>query len=415
MLAVIFLGLSQFRGIAAQTPPTCRPVLDSAGVGRRIVRGPGRIHQYGSGGVLIRCAGQSTTVSSDSMAWYSDLDRLDFVGSVRFQDDTVTLTARRARYFPSDERIEAYDNVRLVNRLTRSVLSGPDLIYRRTAPGVRDTSELVATRRPRIEYRSTADSGVSAYVIVGEHVRLKGDGLAWAGGDVTIEREDFVARADSATLDLEAEEGLLIGKAVAEARDTGGYAISGTRIAYRLAAERLTWIQAQGEARGTSAEWRVEGDTIEFDVADDLIQSGQVWGDSTRSVAVSQYYSVEADSLALDAPDQQLEEVRGFRDAHATRRDSLADVTDWMSGDTVVARFGGSESGELTLTMLEARGNARAFYHLFEADDRSAAPAINYARGARIIARFKDDGLDRVDVVDAADGIYLEPETRRRP
>ena len=402
----------------AQTLGSCKPVLDSAGVGRRVVRGPGRIHQYGSGGVLIRCVGQSMTVSADSMAWYGDLDRMDFVGGpvagpVQFQDDTVTLTARRARYFPGDERIEAYDDVRLVNRITGSVLTGPKLIYRRAVVGVRDTSELVATGRPRIEYRSTPDGGAPAYVIVGEHVRLKGEGLAWAGGDVIIERDDFIARGDSATLDLEAESGLLLGNAGAESNDSGGYTITGRSLAYRLTDQRLTWVRSQGDAEGTSADWTVLGDTIEFDVVNDLIQRGRVWGDSVRSRAVSRYYSVTADSLALDAPDQQLEEIRGYGNAHATRRDSVMEVADWMSGDTVVATFDSSDSGERTLTMLQAVGNARAFYHISQEEDPDALPAISYSRGARIIARFKDDALDRVDVIDAADGVYLQPQVRR--
>jgi hypothetical protein len=343
---------------------------------------------------------------------------MDFVGGpiggpVRFQDDTVTLTARRARYFPGDERIEAYDNVRLVNRITGSILSGPKLIYRRAVDGIRDTSELMATGRPRIEYRSTPDTGVSAYVIVGERVRLKGESMAWAGGDVIIERDDFIASADSATLDLAAESGLLLGNAMAESSDSGGYTIRGRSLAYRLRDERLTWVRAQGDAEAASADWIVRGDTIEFDVANDLIQRGRVWGDSIRSRAVSRYYSVAADSLALDAPDQRLEEVRGYRNAHATRRDSLMEVDDWMSGDTVVATFDSSDSGERTLRMLQAAGDARAFYHILEEEERNGPPAISYSRGARIVARFKDDALDRVDVIDAADGVYLQPQVRR--
>lgn len=392
---------------------SCEPVLDSAGTGRRIVRGPGRIHFYGSGGVLFHCEGQATVVSADSGAWYTDIDRLDFVGNVVFEDDTVTLTARRARYFPDRETIEAYEEVRLVNRVTGSALTGPDLIYRRAVEGVREMSELLANGNPRIEYRSPDHTAASPYVILPRHVLLKGERLAWAGGGVTVERDDFVARADSATLDFELGEGVLIGSARAEANDTTGYRISGSRLAYRLADERLTWVQAQGGAEATSAKWRVVGDTIELDVANDLIQSGRVWGDSTRPTARSRYYSVAADSLALDVPDQRLEEVRGFVNAYATRRDSTAEVEDWMSGDTVVARFAPAEGDVRTLELLEARGNARAFYHIFEEEDPARPPAINYSRGARIVALFKDDELDRVDVVDAADGVYLEPRARR--
>jgi hypothetical protein len=390
--------------------------LDSARVGRSIEVSPGRYHQFGSGGVYARCVDEPTTIRSDSVAWYSELDRLDFVGSVRFRDSAMALDADRARYTPGLERLEAWGNVRLENAETGSVLTGPTLTYYRTIPGTRDTTELFASGRPLVEYRSSETPEAAPYLIRGDRVRMKGEALAWAGGAVTVDREDLAATGDSAVLDMDGGTGMLIGRAEAAGGDSAGYTINGRRIAFRLGDGELEWVQARQEARATSAEWRVVGDTIEFNVADDLIQRGSVWGDTTRSQAMSRSYTIAADSLVIETPGQVLQDVTGFGGARATSRtDSLRPEPDWMAGDTVVARFDTTAAGKRVLVLLEARGHAQAYYYIYESADRTVRPAVNYSRGGRITARFRDEALDRVDVVDAGDGVYLEPAVRRQP
>ena len=108
-----------------------------------------------------------TSPSADSVAWYSERNKLDFIGRVRFRDSTATLDSRTATYFPRDDRLEAYGDVRLVNLETGSQLDGQALIYWRQAPGVRDTAEMLATNRPTVRYRSASDTAAEPYVIVG--------------------------------------------------------------------------------------------------------------------------------------------------------------------------------------------------------------------------------------------------------
>ncbi len=420
-MAVAILGCAGLLGLgperaAGQGPATCRMELDSARIGRSVEVAPGTYHQFGSGGVYARCLDEPTTIQSDSVAWYSELDRLDFVGTVRFRDSAMALDADRARYTPGLERLEAWGNVRLENRAEGSVLTGPTLTYYRTIPGSRDTTELYATGRPLVEYRSSEDPDAAPYLIRGDRVRMRGEALAWAGGAVTIDRDDLAASGDSAVLDMGAGEGILIGHAEAAGRDSAAYTINGSRIAFRLVDDELNWVQAQEAARATSAEWRVVGDTIEFNVANGLIQMGSVWGGATRSQAMSESYTIAADSLVIDTPGQILQEVTGFGTALATSRtDSLAPEPDWMAGDTVVARFDTTETGKRVLVLLESRGHAQAFYYIFESPERTGEPAVNYSRGGRITARFRNEALDRVDVVDAGDGVYLEPAMRRQP
>lgn len=409
-VALGFLALSAAGPLAAQERArACRMELDSAGVQRSIERGPGVHHLFWSGGVYAHCRGQATTIRADSVAWYADIERVDMVGKVAFQDSLVHLDAARASYFMADERFEAFGDVKLVNRRTRTTLTGPQLSYYRRA-GVRDTSELYATQRPRVDYRAERDSaGAEPYVIVADRIRFRGNNVAWAGGAVTVDRSDFATRSDSAFLDLDGGTGELIGHGEVKGRSGSGYELRGRTVEYRMVERQLTWVQARELAEATSTDWRLASDTIEFDLADRKIQGGRAWGKTRKPQASSTTYILLADSLALDAPGQRLRQVRGYREARAT---SLADTTrgqpDWMSGDTLVAQFDSTAASASTLSRMTATGNARAYYQV--ADPARPGPSgITYSRGKRIVARFTPVGLERVDVTGAGDGVYLEP------
>ncbi len=398
--------------LEAQEGKLCVVVLDEGGATgtSREIR-PGIHHTFGSGGIVAHCQDQPIRMKSDSVAYYEDRERVDLVGRVRFSDSTVTLNAGRASYFLRDEHLEAYTNVELTNLKSGSTLKGPSLIYNRRSPPLRDTTEMFASGRPTVAYRSETDTaGAEPYVIVGERIRLKGNSQAWAAGTVTIDRSDFSARADSALLDLEGGKGELINHAQVGGREANAYKLEGRTILYRMKDRKLNWVQARGRAEATSAEWRLLSDTVEFDVAENRIQGGRAWTDTTRARAVSATYTILADSLALDAPGQRLTELRAFRRAHAaSKTDSLQLEADWMDGDTLVARFDTTALGARILSRLTARGNARAYYHVPDADHPKNTPGVSYSRGKQIAARFTLVGLDRVDVIGQSDGIYLEP------
>ena len=257
---------------------TCNPELvRSGGMGISTER-PGGFHQFLSGGVLMRCRGESTEWEADSVAWYSDRQRMDFIGNVQFRDSTMTLDSDRASYYMRDERLEAFGNVRLKNKETGSVLVASRLTYLRAVSGVRESTEMFAINRPTVEYRSETDPEADPYVIVADRIRLRGDHASWAGGDVTIDRENFSASADSSLLDMGAGEGFLIGSAKMAGRDSASYTLVGQRIDFRLIDNSVNWIQSSDSAVATSADWKMLGDTIEFELDNDLIQRGTAWG-----------------------------------------------------------------------------------------------------------------------------------------
>jgi hypothetical protein len=402
---------------AAQTPRGCQVYVDSTGgAGRSIDVGGGFSRLFQSGGIWAHCVGQDTHWYADSAGWFPDLNRFDMVGHVNFRDSTAQLTAERASYYLGDERLEAFGNARLRNRVTGSTLRGPQITYRRRAPGLRDTTELTACSRPTVEYRAAQDSAeAEPYVIVGDCVVLRGDNAASARGRVTIDRRDFHGVADSATLDTQVEAGRLMGHARVAGGDASGYTLTGRDVRYRLTAQRLTWVQAEGDALATSVEWHVSADTLAFDIRDDRIQSGTAWGDSVRPRAASATNTITADSLAIDAPGQILHEVRGIGAARAvSRTDSLTGQEDWVAGDTVTARFAETAAGKRALSEIVAVGAARALYRVFPPADSAGPPDISYSRGDRIVAQFREERLERVDVVGRTDGVYLEAR-RRRP
>jgi hypothetical protein len=369
------------------------------------------IHQFLSGGVWASCRGQPTHMRSDSAAWYSDRNRVDFIGHVRFEDSSVTLQSRTATYALRDDRLDAYGDVHLVNGKTGSDLTGPALTYWRAVPGVRDTAELLAVNRPTVRYRAPEDSTGEAYVIVGQRVRLKGNDRAWAGGNVTIDRSDFSAQADSAELDLGAGRGAFLGHAKVSGKGPSAYTLEGRTVAFRLTGRDLTWVEARGRGDAKAKDWRLSADTIAFDIANRQIVHGTAWGDSLRPDARSTRYTMRADSVTLDTPGQQLHEMHGYGAAVATAaRDSLDGQPDWVGGDSLVALFDSTSAGQRILTRLDARGQARAYYRVCAADGKTLA-GVNYSRGKRVVASFGEKGVEQVRVEGEGDGVYLEPDS----
>ena len=388
----------------------------------------------GGGGVLAHCVGTSTTISADSFAHYAALGRLDLIGRVQIRDTGFALDAQLARYHLREGRLEAHNNVVAVNRVTGSVLRGPNLNYWRAVAGVRDTVEMYATQRPTVEYRQTAagdTATVEPYIIVSNRLRMKGDDRVWAGGRVTIDRSDFAARSDSMMMDQTRGFGVLVGgtptvqgRRTASGDSSNNYTLAGVRIELALARRDIRAIKAMGKGRATGTDWVLTADTIDLRIADKLLQQTFAWRgggpDSLRPHAISTLYTIQADSLAIDSPGQVLTESRACGDAFSTaKRDSAtaANETDWITGDSLTIRFA-QEQDSITkathsrLRELVSRGSARALTHHppDTRDTTRTAPSINYSRGNRITVTMRRDRLERVVVAGRADGVHLEPK-----
>jgi hypothetical protein len=304
------------------------------------------------------------------------------------------------------------------NLRTGSKLTGPALDYYRVVKGVRDTLEMYATGRPRIEY-TTNNPGAppsEPYIVVADRVRMKGSDRLWGGGKVTIDRSDFSARGDSLRLDTgKGSDGTLTGSSpIMRGLGRDSFNLTGRRLDLRLNRRELTYVTAKGKGHAVSKEWDLVADTIGLDIKSRRLEQTLAWGDSTRPYAISPAYAMRADSLALDTPGQQLKEVRGFGTAWLGGTiDTRTRQRDWIRGDTVVAQFVQRDSAgtrRAALSRIVARKAAQSF-HLDPNQKHPERPSINYARGEVIVMTMKQGvrtGVDRVDIRGQVDGIQLE-------
>ena len=244
---------------------------------------------------------------------------------------------------------------------------------------------------------------------------MKGADRMWAGGKVTIDRSDVAARGDSLARDETKGLAVLIGKPEVRGQGIRSYRLVGRRIEMVLALREVQLIKALGAGEATGADWKLTADTIHLVMGNRKLQQVFAWGDSSRPQAFSSQNTIVADSLVLDAPDEVLTAARAYRDARSSSKRDTSDTAevDWIAGDTITARWaeknGASPASQRALDRLIARGGARAFSHLRNQRDSTAAPSLNYSRGAVIDIAMKGDRIDRVLVTGQADGLQLDP------
>jgi hypothetical protein len=381
---------------------------------------PAGTNYFAGGNVRLSCRGMPITMQSDSVAAYAG-NVVQFIGSVRYRDSTVSMDADFGTYYKAGEKWEARGRVATENLKTGSTLSGPALDYYRVVKGIRDTVEMFATGRPQIRYFTGDSTGgaTEPYLVVADRVRMKGNDRLWGGGKVTIDRSDFSARGDSLRLDTgKGNDGTLTGgNPIMRGLGADSFNLSGTRIDLKLDRKELTYVVAKGGAHAISKEWDLVADTIALDINDKKLEQTLAWGHGTRPNATSPSYAMRADSLALGTPRQRLKEVRGFGKAWlGAAVDPATKERDWMRGDTVVAEFVQKDSAgkpRSVLNRIVARTAAQS-YHLDANAKFPRRPSINYARGDLIVVTMKQgtkEGVDRVDVRGKVDGIQLEAAT----
>jgi hypothetical protein len=360
---------------APPAPASERCVFQIDNVDRRgaVNETPTGTNYFAGGNVRLSCRGTEIAMQSDSVAAYGG-NVVQFIGHVKYRDSTLTMDANRGTYYKNGERWAARGDVSTKNLETGSTLTGPSLDYYRAVPGVRDTLEMYAVGRPKIQYVE-ADSAAAGrrpepYVIVADRVRFKGNDRIFAGGKVTIDRSDFAARSDSMRLDTGAgSDGTLLGgEPVLHGLGPDSFRLTGKRIDLRLEQRELDRVVAKGAGHAVNGDWDLVADTIALDLTDRKLERTVAWGKTTRPYAVSPSYAMRADSLGRK---------------HAV------------------------------LSRIEARTGAQS-YHLERNASAPRRPSINYARGDAITVTMDpapDGGVERVDIRGKVDGIQLEATT----
>ena len=383
----------------------------------RIATPGGQGNVFVGGGVDIACPSKEVTLTSDSLESYGDDGRLLLFGRVRYNEPRLSLTSDFLTYDQRDERVFAHGNVntKLPNG---STLRGPAAEYFRAVAGVRTVARINATSRPTVTIapRDTTGRDTVPTTVVANNILMLGDSLVYAGGQVEVTREDVLAKSDSMALDSERELTILLKGPSIEGRRDRPYTLRGQRIELLGRDKQLRSVISMGFANATSEDMVLMSDTIHLMVEKDLLQRAVAWG-PTRARAASAQQNLIADSIDVLLPNQRIREMHAVRGAAAEGRPDTtrfrADTTDWLRGDTVVARFDTTvtrdSASKARLRELVARGKARSFYHMAPADTSVHRPAINYVTG-REITVFFENKVSRVTVLDRASGVYLEPK-----
>lgn len=376
----------------------------------------GQSNIFVGGGVRISCPASELRLKADSLESYGDYGRLFLFGNVEYEEPRLTLTANYLTYYQLEERIIANGNVN-ATLPSGSTMRGPYAEYYRAMNG-RPATRLFANGRPAFTIVQKDSSGAPGEPlrVIADNVTMVGDSLVYAGGSVQAIRPEVEARGDSMTVDSEAERMVLMRSPVIEGRRDRPFTLLGERIELSSRNRKLDRVLSLARARAISQDMTLTSDTIDLRFGDDLMQRAIAWG-PTRARAMSSSQELVADSLDVRMPGQRVREVFAVRAAAAYGKpDSIrfrADTTDWLRGDTIVARFDsvGADSARSSARLREllAAGNARAYYHLAPADTALRRPAINYVTGREIVIGFRNQLVATVTVVEQAAGVYLEP------
>jgi lipopolysaccharide export system protein LptA len=320
-----------------------RPANDSARLTTTSSTPSGPRNVFVGGRVEARCLNQDVRLLADSAEWYQQAQVLYLIGNVRYSEPRVKVSSNQMNYFQADERLLATGDVE-ATMPSGSIMRGPQATYYRAVRGLRPQARLEAVQRPRLwlSQRDSSGRAEEPVQITANQITTDNDSLVSAGGKVEITRSDLDARSDSAFLDSGNEFARLMISPVIIGKGERGYTLRGRQVELYTRNRLVQRVLAQADARATSEDLLLTADTIDLRVDRNKAQAAYVWGKS-RARAISPDRDLIADSLAVRMPDQQLREVRAFRDAVATTIPDTSKIRsgdkDWLKGDTIFAFF----------------------------------------------------------------------------
>ncbi|HEY9448167.1 MAG TPA: hypothetical protein VIQ60_00370 [Gemmatimonadaceae bacterium] len=401
----------EFSARVASSPPRVTSVKQPSGT----------FNSWIGGGVTARCPAQSMTLTADSAEYFGDRRLLHLIGNVHYVEPRLTLDSRLANYFMAEERLEAQGDVHALLP-SGTTMDGPRMEYFRVAPGIRNTSSMIAPGRPTIKVVQMDSTGKPSepMTVIANTVTMRGDSTVFASGKVEITRPDVLATGDSASLDSQSEFARLMKGPSITARGDRPFVLTGTVIDLYGKARMVERVLSKGKAKSVSRDATLTADTLDFRMNDGRLQRVYGWG-ASQSRAANPTYDIVADSLDVRMPEQRLREVHALGAAYAQ---SVPDTTklhttehDWLRGDTVYAYFDSSASvtddstSQPAIETLLAVGHARSYYQIAPHDTAAIGPAINYVRGERINVAFANRTVDSVTITGQAAGVYADPTT----
>jgi hypothetical protein len=168
----------------------------------------------------------------------------------------------------------------------------------------------------------------------------------------------------------------------------------------------------------TSPRMRVTFDN--GDVQRLIAVGGKLANAAAQAKAVSEDFTLTADSIDARTPNQKLDTVTAVGSAFAQRApNDTADAKlpelikqDWVRGENIVATFEDADTARVLKRIVAKGGPASSTYRLREADKtnpKSTKLSINYLTAQTIDVRFKKGEVDKVSAKGQIRGMYLQP------
>jgi hypothetical protein len=348
---------------------------------------------------------------------------LYLIGNVHYSEPRLTVDSRTMTYYQNDDHLHAEGNVVAVSS-NGSTLRGPVAEYYRSTPQ-RPLTRLFAPQRPTVSLvqKDTTGRGRppdTAYVVANQ-IAMEGDSLVYASGRVQITRPDLLATGDSAFLDSGRDFARLMRGPSVKGVGTHTFTLTGGVIDVYSKNRQVERVVATPNGHALSQDLELVADSIDLRVTNNRLQRAMAWG-KTRAHAISPDREIVADSIDAIMPDQRVREVRALRKAYAESNPDSGVVSkqrDWMSGDTIIARFDSIPQTDTTskprIRQIVALGDARSFYQMKNSKGPANEPTVNYARGRVIEIDFEDRKVATVTVTDQATGVMIEPATQAAP
>lgn len=383
---------------------------------------------------VFECEGGRRLVA-DQATYSAAAGQITLNGNVHVEDAERTLTSGFAQYFVESRQMHARQNVVLTQKETGSRIMAELLDAYEESPQ-RPQGLVIATGGlPRAVLFQQRDSAAVAdsTTLDAREIRIEGESFRGTGSAV-LRRDSLTARGDviSWLQDVGMLDVMVAAHVEMPQQNLRGDSITAT-------------INDQDEIEAVIARRGAQLETEDLDVTAPairlLFEEGEVvrmvamyWaGDSAAQPRIdSEEFRMVADSIDVLAPGQQLTEAVAIGNAHGERvlpdslrsllPDSTPDIlallgSDWMSGDTVRARFAPNPAAETDTTAAEtimerltAFGDqAQSMYSVRNEDDPDAGLAFNYLRSDWIDVVFEDGVASVVSAAGNARGVYLQP------
>lgn len=413
------LASAGYAGYAgAQALPNCDYIFENtpATTANLVQQPSGQSLMILGRGVVVSCAGQNNRISADSAQFNEDTGELLLIGTVHYTEPQIDITAQRMTYYRGEDRLNAVGSV--VARMSNgSVMRAPAADYYRAVVG-RPIARTVATGRPQLSLVDPeAGAAAEPVIVLADQIVLVGDSVVYASRRVEITRTSVRANSDSAFVDTEREFVRLMLAPVVTGQGERPFTLRGGVIDLFSRERQLERVLATRSGHVLSGDLELLADSIDLRLVSEQLQAAYAWGPGGAR-ATSPDRDITADSIYVSTPNQRLREMHAVGDAFANSIPDTATVTsnerDWISGDTIVARFDSAAAGDTSRALpreLVATGNARSFYQFGNPEGVRERPTMNYVRGRVIAIAFADGAVSTVTVTDQASGVYLEAES----